>query len=594
MGYLQYDLFIFVASLLTAAVLLRKASQERQFRKFAQANTCQPPSHSANILPWGIDRMWRLVRLTSQGADVLETIIMPSFRDHGWTFQSTGLFGEESLLTADPENLRAVFATKFSDFGTGHRRAGAFGYMVGKCIFTTDGAFWEHSRALFRPHFATGQINDIEATERAVQDLFQALSAQYDGDRRWTQMVDLQTLFLRFTLDTGTEFLFGASVKSQLAAIPGALPNDSVDEVTRVAADNAGHGMGFTEAFHIASVEVTKRAKLQGLYWLADSKRARQAVRYLQQFVDHLVENTLNRSERDEVKDQERREKFTLLKALARETQDPVELRDQALFTLVAARDTTAALLTWMFLMLTKHPSVFRTLRAAVLADFGTAEEEHTSNDITISTLKRCRYLQWVMYETLRLYPPGPLNSRVATKDTVLPTGGGPHGKDPVAVRKGWTVNLCVYAMQRRIDLWGDDALDFKPERWEKRKLDWTFLPFSGGPRICLGRESKTSPSSLTLHKKSKRKREKGKKGRVRAFYFYFYFLLFLFRPFSPHASDTPSPEQYALTEAGYLTVRLLQRFDEIEALDDLTEIAQTVTVTLKAKHGVNVRLRRT
>ncbi len=50
--------------------------------------------------------------------------------------------------------------------------------------------------------------------------------------------------------------------------------------------------------------------------------------------------------------------------------------------------------------------------------------------------------------------------------------------------------------------------------------------------------------------------------------------------------------EQYALTEAGFLTVRLLQRYDEIQAVDDLSRIAQTVTVTLEAKNGVNVRLR--
>lgn len=51
--------------------------------------------------------------------------------------------------------------------------------------------------------------------------------------------------------------------------------------------------------------------------------------------------------------------------------------------------------------------------------------------------------------------------------------------------------------------------------------------------------------------------------------------------------------EQYAITEAGYLTVRLLQRFDGIQAVEDLTEIAQYVTVTLEAKNGVKVRLRR-
>ena len=61
-------------------------------------------------------------------------------------------------------------------------------------------------------------------------------------------------------------------VNSRLRAIPGALPNDTVDEITRVASDAAGGDIDFTKAFHIASVEVNKCAKLQSLYWLADSK----------------------------------------------------------------------------------------------------------------------------------------------------------------------------------------------------------------------------------------------------------------------------------------------------------------------------------
>lgn len=492
MAYLQYDLFIWLAFLLTTSLLVRKVLRDSRFRNFAKANNCQPPAFSASLLPWGIDRIWRLVQLTSQGGDVLEGAIMPSFRTNGWTFQSNGLFGERPILTAEPDNLKAIFATQFQDFITGDRRAGAFGYMVGKCIFTTDGPFWEHSRALFRPHFLTGQINDLEATERAVQDLFQALAVNNDG--QWTQTVDLQPIFLRFTLDTGTEFLFGANVKSQLAAIPGALPVGTNDEVTRVAADKAGGGMNFTEAFHIASVEVTKRAKLQSLYWLADSKKAREAVEYLQKFIDHLVDVTLHQAERSGEKQstneqvQEHHEKYTLLNALAKDTQDPIELRDQVLFMLTASRDTTAALLTWMFLMLAKYPYVFQKLRAAIIEEFGT--EEDVQARISFNTLKKCHYLRWVMFETLRLYPPGPLNSRVTARDTTLPTGGGPDGKSPIAVRKGEAINMCVYAMQRRVDLWGDDALEFKPERWEDKKPGWTFLPFSGGPRTCLGRKS--------------------------------------------------------------------------------------------------------
>lgn len=51
-------------------------------------------------------------------------------------------------------------------------------------------------------------------------------------------------------------------------------------------------------------------------------------------------------------------------------------------------------------------------------------------------------------------------------------------------------VSYNVFAMHRRTDLWGSDARSFRPERWEENaKHGWEYLPFNGGPRICLGRE---------------------------------------------------------------------------------------------------------
>lgn len=60
------------------------------------------------------------------------------------------------------------------------------------------------------------------------------------------------------------------------------------------------------------------------------------------------------------------------------------------------------------------------------------------------------------------------MNGRVAVRDTTLPLGGGPDGKSPVLVKKGQPVIYSAYVMQRRTDLYGEDALEFKPERWEK------------------------------------------------------------------------------------------------------------------------------
>ncbi|MCJ1330351.1 hypothetical protein MMC10_007034 [Thelotrema lepadinum] len=80
-----------------------------------------------------------------------------------------------------------------------------------------------------------------------------------------------------------------------------------------------------------------------------------------------------------------------------------------------------------------------------------------------------------------------------ALKTTALPVGGGPDGRSPLLVREGMPVAYSVYHMQRREDLYGPDPLAFRPERWdgpELANIGWGYLPFNGGPRLCLGSKS--------------------------------------------------------------------------------------------------------
>jgi cytochrome P450 len=98
----------------------------------------------------------------------------------------------------------------------------------------------------------------------------------------------------------------------------------------------------------------------------------------------------------------------------------------------------------------------------------------------------------------LRLYPSVPINLRAAVRTTVLPTGGGPDGSSPILIPKNTGVAFCLYAMHRRPDFYGMDAELFRPERWDEDlplfsdpvKAKWGYLPFNGGPRICLGSKS--------------------------------------------------------------------------------------------------------
>lgn len=92
----------------------------------------------------------------------------------------------------------------------------------------------------------------------------------------------------------------------------------------------------------------------------------------------------------------------------------------------------------------------------------------------------------------LRLYPTLPISARMANKDTFLPRGGGPDQKSRVFVPKGTIVQINTQRFQRRKEAYGADAEEFKPERWASAKSIgyWDYLPFSGGPRICIGRKS--------------------------------------------------------------------------------------------------------
>ena len=89
-----------------------------------------------------------------------------------------------------------------------------------------------------------------------------------------------------------------------------------------------------------------------------------------------------------------------------------------------------------------------------------------------------------------RLYPQLPVNVRIASKDTIIPCGGGPDGLSPVMIPKDKGIGWSTYHMHRQKELYGADADSYRPERWETGELDsigWGFMPFHGGPRLCLG-----------------------------------------------------------------------------------------------------------
>lgn len=263
------------------------------------------------------------------------------------------------------------------------------------------------------------------------------------------------------------------------------------------------------------------RSRISDLWWLCSPPSFYHDCKKVHEFADHYVSLALQNAPLEKFS-KSGKQKYVFLHELTRETQDPIELRAQLLHLLLAGRDTTAGLLGWTFYLLARHPKVFDRLRREVVDAFGSYQNP---KEISFETLKNCSYLQHVLSEALRLFPSVPGNCRIATCDTTLPRGGGPDGLSPLFIKEGDRVYYVVYIMHRRKDIWGEDANEFRPERWINRKSGWEFLPFNGGPRICLG-------------------------------------------------------QQFALTNAGFVVTRMLQRFDAIENLDDDPVAKHELSVT--------------
>lgn len=221
--------------------------------------------------------------------------------------------------------------------------------------------------------------------------------------------------------------------------------------------------------------------------WLVRSTEFSTHVKALHDFVDYFVNQKLRSTNGLEKHQGSSRSdgKFVLLDELLKETQDPIELRSELLNVLHASRDTTAALIGWIFYFLARHDSIFRQLRTEIMAKFAHSKPE----DITFEGLWTCSYLLAVINETVRYVGIVPMNERAAIRDTTIPRGGGPDGQSPVFVPKGRQILIPTYSMQHRADIWGADVEEYKPERWKDKKFGWDFIPFGGGARQCLGRK---------------------------------------------------------------------------------------------------------
>jgi cytochrome P450 len=147
-------------------------------------------------------------------------------------------------------------------------------------------------------------------------------------------------------------------------------------------------------------------------------------------------------------------------------------IRDQLLTMLIAGHDTSTALLTWALYILSSRPDIQAKTQAEIDATLG-------ENPPDFARIGQLRYLEQVINETLRLYPPIHLGSRIAASDLEF---------QGYRIPAGQRVLYSIYLVQRDPRYWHNPT-EFIPERFapEQTRQPYTFLPFGGGARNCIG-----------------------------------------------------------------------------------------------------------
>nr|GEY48131.1 cytochrome P450 704C1-like isoform X1 [Tanacetum cinerariifolium] len=378
------------------------------------------------------------------------------------------------VFTADPVNVEYILKTNFSNYTKGEYNIVRLKDLFGNGIFAVDGAKWSHQRKLASFEFSAKNLRDFSTVIFKSNSTVLAKKISFLAAAE--KSMNLQDLLLKSTLDS----IFKVGFGFDLDTLSG---SDEASNRFMKAFDDSN------ELVYWRYVDLLWRVKR----YLNIGREAalKENIRIIDKFVYEIIRN-----KREQLKNRNlyRNKEDILSRFIMESDNDPEHmsdeyLRDISLNFLIAGKDTTANTLTWFFYMLCKHPliqeKVAEEVRVATEADSNTSIDAFGFK-LTEVAIDKMHYLHAALSETMRLYPAVPLDRKSVEKDDVLPDG--------FIIKKGGGLCYMPYPMGRMTYIWGEDAEDFRPERWLNNGVfhpqsPFKFTAFQAGPRICLGKE---------------------------------------------------------------------------------------------------------
>lgn len=347
------------------------------------------------------------------------------------------------VYLSDPALVKHVLQTNSKNYQKGLQYE-PLKLVLGNGLLTSEGDFWLRQRRIIAPVFHKKYIDSF--AEQMVSST-RHLIKEWDSQKG--KVIDAYPSMMQLTLDIVGLTLLSTNVK---------------DKATSV-----GHALGVLMEFAINRV----RAIIKLPLWFPRPSNIK--FRKKKKVLDDLVLDIIKRrrtqkSDHIDLLDM-------LMKAQDEETGETMtdeQLKDEVMTIFIAGHETTACALSFTLYLLAENPDKQELLYREVSSVLG-------ENEPTLEDLRKLEFTTQVIYESMRLYPPAWIISRRSLGSDQLGEYSLPEESNML---------ICAYAMHRDERRW-ENANEFNPDRFEKEKMKdvdkFGYLPFGGGPRICIG-----------------------------------------------------------------------------------------------------------
>ncbi|MGO8867716.1 MAG: cytochrome P450 [Alphaproteobacteria bacterium] len=408
----------------------------------ARAETSDPASPQLAAPPRPARRASGLVRAWRLHKNALAAWSDDAFRED---FIETRMLFRRVLVANAPAAVKHVLLDRADNYVKSFI-ARQLLKPLGQGLLTSEGETWRRQRRTMAPAFHPKRLEGFApAMVEAILDMLRAWEGGGQGGVR-----DIAEETARLTLDIITRTMFSSDIRERVGEV-----RDAVRDYQRLG--------GRPALFDLLGLP----------RWLPrlQARRIEGAERVLDQIIYGIIDRRRRQAERsDDLLG-------LLLAARDEETGEGMgdrELRDQIATIFTAGHETTANALAWTWYLLSLHPAVEDRLQSELEAVLGARPPRY--DDVA-----QLVYTRMVIEEAMRLYPPAHTMSREALADDEI---------EGHRVPKGSSVVISPWLIHRHEKLW-ERPLVFDPERMAPERLArvprYAYIPFGGGPRICIG-----------------------------------------------------------------------------------------------------------